>query len=151
MNRYRGRPGFKKYGIMFCERISWITRSTKWVRLVKCTWSCFLFLQSQFAIINSLRVFADCPHLREPTRRIGAVTFWRGIGVWLFERATNVDRERGVVFSTNMEEGTSRTMIDEDQVIVDAVGIEFKLILTLSRWRSPSNILLQRERLRSVS
>ena len=51
-----------------------------------------------------------------------------------------------------MEEGTSRTMIDEDQVIVDAaVGIEFKLILTLSRWRSPSNILLQRERLRSVS
>ena len=30
----------KKYGIIFCEQISWITRSTKWVRLAKCTWSC---------------------------------------------------------------------------------------------------------------
>ena len=30
-----------KYGIIFCEQISWITRSTKWVRLAKCTWSCF--------------------------------------------------------------------------------------------------------------
>ena len=71
--------------------------------------------------------------------------------MWLIERATNVDSEKRIVFSTNMEEGTSRTMIDEDQVIVDAVGIKFKLILTLSRWRSPSNISLQRERLRSAS
>ena len=45
----------------------------------------------------------------------------RGIGVWLFERATNVDSDRRIVFLTNMEEGTSRTMIDEDQVIVNAV------------------------------
>ena len=45
----------------------------------------------------------------------------RGIGVWLFERATNVDSEKWVVILTNMEEGTSRTMIDEDQVIVNAV------------------------------
>ena len=31
----------KKNGIIFCEQISWITRSTKWVRLAKCTWSCY--------------------------------------------------------------------------------------------------------------
>ena len=30
----------QKYGIIFCEQISWITRSSKWVRLAKCTWSC---------------------------------------------------------------------------------------------------------------
>ena len=43
-----------KYGIIFCEQISWITRSTKWVRLAKCTWSCLSYQRHILSILRGV-------------------------------------------------------------------------------------------------
>ena len=52
--------------LIFCEQIQWITRSTKWVRLAKCTWSCIVmfFLLCRFFYIKFIYKYVNVHGLK---------------------------------------------------------------------------------------